>query len=286
MISAILEWHDLHHQERSQKILLTQGNLYNTENRPNETGNDNAIVLINFRDKYIIINESINSTLGESMKFPEGIAITKSAVGAPLTKRDLHALQRRKELLETAKDLFYEQGYHATTVRMIHRKLGLSDGLFYHYFPGGKLELLTAIIREGEEKLTSRVESVFHAALNGLPLEEVLVNYAVEYYEACVSDYKWLAICYHEWKIFKGNHQDILSDLYCRRETWLTDYLRECHQKGLIQPFDFEIAVKQIMALIFLPITGLFTGIRVIEGEYREFFAKSIHFIVRTWQLL
>ncbi|EOR25407.1 transcriptional regulator, TetR family protein [Clostridium sartagoforme AAU1] len=55
-----------------------------------------------------------------------------------LTNRDLQAIERRNQLLESAKELFASNGYHATTTRQITKNIGMADGLIYHYFPDGK----------------------------------------------------------------------------------------------------------------------------------------------------
>ncbi|MGA9173636.1 MAG: helix-turn-helix domain-containing protein [Thermoactinomyces sp.] len=52
-----------------------------------------------------------------------------------MTSRDLQAAKRRKQLLEAAKKLFAEKGYHNTSTKEINRAIGMADGLIYHYFP-------------------------------------------------------------------------------------------------------------------------------------------------------
>ena len=52
-----------------------------------------------------------------------------------LTSRDLQAIKRIEQLLESAKQLFVLKGFHATTTREITRNIGMADGLIYHYFP-------------------------------------------------------------------------------------------------------------------------------------------------------
>lgn len=71
-----------------------------------------------------------------------------------VTQRSLQAAQRREELLGAAKKLFAEHGYHATSTRSINQEIGMADGLMYHYFPGGKQEILDTIIQEDIRKKT------------------------------------------------------------------------------------------------------------------------------------
>ncbi len=69
---------------------------------------------------------------------------------------------RRSELIDTAEELFVENGYEEITVSDIVRKVGVAQGTFYHYFKS-KDEVLNAItdrwieeIRAGMEDIASR----------------------------------------------------------------------------------------------------------------------------------
>ena len=41
---------------------------------------------------------------------------------------------KRDEIIDTATKLFFENGYEATSVRMIMNEVGGEIGMFYHYF--------------------------------------------------------------------------------------------------------------------------------------------------------
>lgn len=92
----------------------------------------------------------------------------------PNKSRKEKATLKREEILVAAKELFARQGYHATSTRSINAAIGGSDGLMYHYFPGGKKELLLAVV---EHELNIRYDffkekSVLVPA--DLPLEDFL----------------------------------------------------------------------------------------------------------------
>jgi len=72
---------------------------------------------------------------------------------------------RRSELIDTAEELFLENGYEETTVSQIVRNAGVAQGTFYHYFKS-KDGVLSAItdrwieeIRSGMEDIASRDDS-------------------------------------------------------------------------------------------------------------------------------
>lgn len=61
--------------------------------------------------------------------------------------------ERRQEIIDTAKELFFENGFDKTQVADISRKMNVAQGLIYHYFKS-KTEILYAIIDAlAEEKV-------------------------------------------------------------------------------------------------------------------------------------
>ncbi|MFB2771958.1 TetR/AcrR family transcriptional regulator [Pelatocladus sp. BLCC-F211] len=59
--------------------------------------------------------------------------------------RRQQAIVRRECLVDTALELFSEQGYDATSIKQIAAAAGVAVGLLYHYFPS-KSEVLRAIL--------------------------------------------------------------------------------------------------------------------------------------------
>lgn len=59
--------------------------------------------------------------------------------------RKEQAAASRAGLIEAARRSFIENGYEATTVAGVLERAGMARGALYHYFPGGKRELFTAV---------------------------------------------------------------------------------------------------------------------------------------------
>jgi AcrR family transcriptional regulator len=59
----------------------------------------------------------------------------------------------RDRLVEAARELFWVQGYEATSVAEILEKAGVNSGSLYYHFPGGKEELLVAVLDTYKEML-------------------------------------------------------------------------------------------------------------------------------------
>jgi len=69
---------------------------------------------------------------------------------SPRTSTQFEAIrqEKRKVILESALELFAENGFHATSMSMIAKKGGISKGLAYNYFES-KNDILEEIIDEG-----------------------------------------------------------------------------------------------------------------------------------------
>lgn len=57
---------------------------------------------------------------------------------------------RRKELTRQASQLFVQEGYDRTTVRMLAQEMGIKSGSLFHHF-SDKQEILAAVIEEGTQ---------------------------------------------------------------------------------------------------------------------------------------
>lgn len=76
--------------------------------------------------------------------------------------RELHETKRRVLLREAAK-AFNRQGYHATTLDSLAKRLGISKAALYHYFPN-KHALLKACF---DEVMEAAFSNLAHARANG-----------------------------------------------------------------------------------------------------------------------
>jgi len=66
---------------------------------------------------------------------------------------------RRSELIDTAEELFLENGYDETAVSEIVRNAGVAQGTFYHYFKS-KDEVLSAITDRWIEEIRAGMEDI------------------------------------------------------------------------------------------------------------------------------
>jgi AcrR family transcriptional regulator len=85
----------------------------------------------------------------------------------------------RERLLESAKILFSQKGYYATSVEDIVESAGFSKGTFYFYFKS-KEELFKSLVEEMHLNIVKRLEGFLKREL---PLEDALIEHAKVFLE-------------------------------------------------------------------------------------------------------
>jgi AcrR family transcriptional regulator len=80
----------------------------------------------------------------------------------------------RRALLDAARSLFAERGYHGAAAEEIVRRAGLTRGALYHHFEDKK-DLFRAVVDEMESEIDEEIEEAERAA-SGLP-EAVMAGY-------------------------------------------------------------------------------------------------------------
>ncbi|MFW5756578.1 MAG: TetR/AcrR family transcriptional regulator, partial [Tangfeifania sp.] len=65
--------------------------------------------------------------------------------------------QKKKLIMDTALELFAENGFHATSISQIAKKAGISKGLAYNYFES-KDEILDQIVKSGFDSVYSHFD--------------------------------------------------------------------------------------------------------------------------------
>lgn len=65
--------------------------------------------------------------------------------------------EKRKQIMDTALELFSKEGYYSTSISKIASKAGISKGLMYNYFES-KEDLVVNILRQGMDILIELVD--------------------------------------------------------------------------------------------------------------------------------
>jgi AcrR family transcriptional regulator len=94
-------------------------------------------------------------------------------------RRAREKVQRRQEILDAAREEFFERGFHAPTVDDVAARAQVSKGTIYLYF-ASKEEILAHLLIEGLELLVDRLEEIYAAHAASSP-ETVLRALAASY---------------------------------------------------------------------------------------------------------
>ncbi len=98
--------------------------------------------------------------------------------------------KRRKEILESALDVFVEEGYADTTFQKIADRCGITRTILYLYFKN-KREIFMFSIKRFTEKLEEEIRAVVRVSA---PSHEALNRLAVLVLERCVGQARLLSV--------------------------------------------------------------------------------------------
>jgi AcrR family transcriptional regulator len=196
-----------------------------------------------------------------------------------VTSRDIKAQERRQQILAVAKKLFAEDGYHATSMRTLNKALGVAEALTYHYFPGGKLEILQTIIREGRAARVTEIEALAPMFRDDLSLREALLLAAHVGTSVFTADKEWFQIVMRERN-------------WLRQEEWITtlavgdapmqflyDFFARRMAQGEIREMDLRFAFMQFFAGIIVP----FYFAEDDGTDNKDYIERLVDFTARLW---
>ncbi|MBX3084536.1 MAG: TetR/AcrR family transcriptional regulator [Anaerolineae bacterium] len=169
-----------------------------------------------------------------------------------MTSRDIKAQERRQQILVVAKRMFAAGGYHATSMRSLNKELGVAEALTYHYFPGGKLEILQTILREGRDARIAEIKTIVSQLKDDLPLRDALLLTArvgislyagdKELIQIGMRERNWLR--HEEWvRTFPIQESPVAP---------LREYFARRMAQGEIRTMDLTFAVSQFFSGILM----------------------------------
>ena len=174
--------------------------------------------------------------------------------------RQEQAIETRAKLLSAAQKLFAEKGYNETPVRLINKSIGMADGLLYHYFPGGKKEILQVLLHEKFKQvlddLTSRNGNLDH-----LPIEQMLEHLFQSAAEVFESHQEVLKILIRESEVIELVEFRQLVVTVRNGRSRLPSILKQRAEAGEICEMDYESAAEVVMAVLMNHLLVKLTGI-------------------------
>ncbi len=161
---------------------------------------------------------------------------------------------KRRAILATAKRLFAERGFHATSVADLARAVGLPVGSIYTYF-SGKDALLSAVLEEG---WSSFFESLCEAFTRARRPEEKLALLVYRFIPELLGDLDLISIILAEAVRFPG-----LEDKLERLTALIAEPVVEL-AAAREEPFDFP--PSQAKAALILYLLGSLDTVRIARS--------------------
>lgn len=190
--------------------------------------------------------------------------------------RQEQAQETRQKLVETALKLFAGKGYAGTNMRAIGIGAGVAPGLLYHYFPGGKQELLREIVREklGEvERCTSR----WDADLLEISIEEALDRVFLNAVQIFEENLELFRLVIREEEAHDVLEFGALYEMLLGQQRWLPAILERHAARGELAPMDIECVTDTLFALI----TNYFLGCLAGLGDHHYYSREHCRKLLR-----
>lgn len=181
-----------------------------------------------------------------------------------MTSRELQAIERKKQLLKTSKKLFAQNGYYSTSVRSITKSIGMADGLIYHYFPKGKMQILKSLFKEGNETLDKHLCETLKGIKDEMTLREVMIYLGNNFKENYRKDDEFASIIFREKDLLEDDDVDFLSQIFKKQLNILADFFKKRAEKGEMKKLDFEMVAYQFMSAIITLVIIEYMGIHDI----------------------
>lgn len=203
-----------------------------------------------------------------------------------LTNRDIQAIERRSQLLESAKELFAANGYHATTTRQITKNIGMADGLIYHYFPEGKKQILDIIIKEFVDDRWIQLEKDISEVTCDISLQEILFRLGNIIFKYIGNDKNILVILLREQNILSEEYTNTFNN-HIKKVIYKTELiLKEKAEKNEIKAFDFFMMANQFWSAIYTYIlqNTLFGEKNLYSVSKEVYLEQIINYTQMTWK--
>jgi len=151
----------------------------------------------------------------------------------------MNASPRRKELTRLAAQLFVQEGFDRTTVRMLAQEMGIKSGSLFHHFKD-KQEILAAVIEEGTHNALAIAK---RSLAESSPSPEARLRaMARAHLETLFTDRNAHVVALFEWRRLDDSAKAHLSHLRDAYEALWVQVIDEALAVGLIHGDRFLIS--------------------------------------------
>lgn len=157
----------------------------------------------------------------------------------------------RREILEAAADCFMEQGFHATSIDVVARRMGATKGRVYHHYQS-KMDLFFDVHRLGMQLLFEAVEPARDAPGDALQLLAAMMKaHAMALFEHHAFESVVVqGVHLHRFGATTPAQRKVLDELIASRDRFEQLFRQQLllgQQQGLIADVNPSIAVKTLL---------------------------------------
>lgn len=151
--------------------------------------------------------------------------------------------RRRSQIVSAAIELFGKLGYHATTVRAIAERAGISTGLVYQYF-GDKEDVLFLAIITVLESYRERIPPPAQTRVDLVPGFRAAVHAYCRVIDANIDA---TVLAYRETKSLHKSRRNAIKEMEAATNALVAAHIRACVNAGLFAPVDVDVLTYQII---------------------------------------
>ena len=156
------------------------------------------------------------------------------------------ALDRKEQIYSTARSLFSERGYHATTVRDIARELNIQGGSLYAHIES-KEDVLWEIVNRAAEQFLGAVEPIVASGKSPADKLRDMVRAHVQVVAGNLAD---ATVFLHEWKFLGEERRRAIAERRDRYENLYRRVIEEGVQLGAFADTDPKMAALLVLSTV------------------------------------
>jgi AcrR family transcriptional regulator len=156
------------------------------------------------------------------------------------------AIHRKEQIYSTARTLFRERGYPATTVRDIAREMNMQAGSLYAHI-GSKEDVLWEIVNRAADEFLAAAEPI---AASDLPAPDKLRALVRTHVGVLAERLEEATIFLHEWKYLGEDRRQSVAERRRRYEGLYRQVVEDGIASGDFAPTDPKVATLLVLSAV------------------------------------
>jgi len=155
-------------------------------------------------------------------------------------------VNRKKEIIHTAAQLFKEKGYNAVSMRDLAQKLGIKAASLYNHI-ASKQEILGIIVLEVAEHFTEHMERTFPKESSATQKLEAIIE---SHIEITLQKTDFLACMNNDWMHLNEADRKRYLELRNMYEYQVREILQDGMAAGELKQTDLEITLFSLLSTL------------------------------------